>query len=150
LVKFRYKLSMMSYITMGVGIYYFYHRFELKAFEGRHIRMPNEQFSAKYWILYHLYKSRKVVLHTQFCRHERPLRLNVLDMSCILWYIMFLPFANLHRWCNIIYKYNLFLPWYSWKLLIWHSNTTSFKRFKDNYAELSLLISHNIIISCKI
>jgi hypothetical protein len=30
---------------MGVGIYYFYHRFELKAFEGRHIRMPNEQFS---------------------------------------------------------------------------------------------------------
>ena len=84
----------------------------------------------KDWILYHLYKSRKVVLHTQFCRHERPLRLNVLDMSCILWYIMFLPFANLHRWCNIIYKYNLFLPWYSWKLLIWHSNMTSFKRFE--------------------
>ena len=40
---------MMSYITMGVGIYYFYHRFELKAFEGRHIRMPNEQFSAVSW-----------------------------------------------------------------------------------------------------
>jgi hypothetical protein len=34
---------------MGVGIYYFYHRFELKAFEGRHIRMPNEQFSAVSW-----------------------------------------------------------------------------------------------------
>jgi len=24
---------------MGVGIYYFYHGFGLKAFEGRHIRM---------------------------------------------------------------------------------------------------------------
>ena len=34
---------------MGVGIYYFYHRFELKAFEGRHIRMPNEQCSAVSW-----------------------------------------------------------------------------------------------------
>jgi hypothetical protein len=51
-------------------------------------------------------------------------------MSCKLWYIMFLPFANLHRWCNIIYKYNLFLPWYSCKLLICHSNMTSFKRFE--------------------
>jgi hypothetical protein len=34
---------------MGVGIYYFYHRFELKAFEGHHIRMPNEQFPAVSW-----------------------------------------------------------------------------------------------------
>jgi len=32
---------------MGVGIYYFYHGFELKAFEGRHIRILffcNESF----------------------------------------------------------------------------------------------------------
>ena len=26
---------------MGVGIYYFYHGFGLKAFEGRHIRTEN-------------------------------------------------------------------------------------------------------------
>ena len=32
---------MTSYITMGVGIYYFYHGFGLKAFEGRHIRIPS-------------------------------------------------------------------------------------------------------------
>jgi hypothetical protein len=27
---------------MGVGIYYFYHGFGLKAFEGRHIRIGNK------------------------------------------------------------------------------------------------------------
>ena len=27
---------------MGVGIYYFYHGFGLKAFEGRHIRNKNK------------------------------------------------------------------------------------------------------------
>jgi len=30
---------------MGVGIYYFYHGFGLKAFEGRHIRIGS------YWII---------------------------------------------------------------------------------------------------
>jgi len=27
---------------MGVGIYYFYHGFGLKAFEGHHIRIPDK------------------------------------------------------------------------------------------------------------
>ena len=35
---------------MGVGIYYFYHGFGLKAFEGRHIRMTYDQYHEYLWI----------------------------------------------------------------------------------------------------
>ena len=33
---------------MGVGIYYFYHGFGLKAFEGRHIRIEFKIYSHTY------------------------------------------------------------------------------------------------------
>jgi hypothetical protein len=36
---------MTSQITMGVDIYYFYHGFGLKAFEGRHIRIAYNKIS---------------------------------------------------------------------------------------------------------
>ena len=32
---------------MGVGIYYFYHGFGLKAFEGRHIRISIREYKGK-------------------------------------------------------------------------------------------------------
>ena len=39
---------------MGVGIYYFYHGFGLKAFEGRHIRIVynhNYRYKVKIFVL---------------------------------------------------------------------------------------------------
>ena len=37
---------------MGVGIYYFYHGFGLKAFEGRHIRIRDKQCLYQYIYIY--------------------------------------------------------------------------------------------------
>jgi hypothetical protein len=59
---------------MGVGIYYFYHRFELKAFEGRHIRMPNEQFPAVSW--------QEQVIFIYYITLDTPLIKNMVAYNC--------------------------------------------------------------------
>ena len=46
---------------MGVGTYYFYHGFGLKAFEGRHIRIPQKID----FVLYHTF------IHTNILTIQR-------------------------------------------------------------------------------
>ena len=63
---------------MGVDIYYFYHGFGLKAFEGRHIRMIDDSQKA---IDYKLFKTsfQMEEYNFQLIEHKKPLISTDLD-----------------------------------------------------------------------
>jgi hypothetical protein len=61
---------------MGVGIYYFYHGFGLKVFEGRHTRMSYINYEKNKNLEYQLFTSLKTSL-----KHSNPSLLDTCYMT---------------------------------------------------------------------
>jgi hypothetical protein len=71
---------------MGVDIYYFYHGFGLKAFEGRHIRMIDDSQKA---IDYKLFKTSFQIIEIILGSH-----MYILFLPRVGLYVSFLPLSD--------------------------------------------------------